>query len=156
MLLEGHIAWGEIMTHDAFTDQPRGFGAKAKDIAAGAGEVTRSALQEAMTWSAYQWTVLALLTATFLLVALSYGGIRSELAALKQNQGGSSTQDLAAFRTEVNTKLGDMQSSLTAAMTEMKTSLSEGISKISAKVDARTQPKPNPPAPKPPAKPRAQ
>jgi hypothetical protein len=146
------------MTDEAYTDQPRGFGAKAKDAAAGAGEVARSALKEAMTWTAYQWTVLALLTATFLLVALSYGGIRSELAALKQDQGGSSTgaQDLAAFRTEMSTKIGDMQSGLTQAMTDMKTGLSESITKIGAKLDARSQPKPNPPAPKPPARPRAQ
>jgi hypothetical protein len=145
------------MTHEAFTDQPRGFGAKAKDAAAGAGEVARSALKEAMTWSAYQWTVLALLTATFLLVALSYGGIRSELAALHQNQSGNTAQDLSALRTEMSTKIGDVQSSLTQAITDMKTGLSESIAKIGAKVDARSsQPKPNPPAPKPPAKPRPQ
>ena len=80
---------GGTMTHEAYTDQPRGFGAKAKDLTAGAREVGRSALKEAMTWTAYQWTVLALLTATFLLVALSYGGIRAELAALKQANGGA-------------------------------------------------------------------
>jgi len=142
------------MTDEAYTDQPRGFGAKAKDLTAGAREVGRSALKEAMTWSAYQWTVLALLTATFLLVALSYGGIRAELAALKQSQSGSSAQDLAAIRTELNTKLTDMQSNLTQSMTDMKTGLTESMTKLGAKLDARSQPKP--PAPKPPARPRPQ
>jgi hypothetical protein len=142
------------MTDEAYTDQPRGFGAKAKDLTAGAREVGRSALKEAMTWSAYQWTVLALLTATFLLVALSYGGIRAELAALKQSESGSSAQDLAAIRTELNTKLTDMQSNLTQAMTDMKTGLTESMTKLGAKLDARSQPKP--PAPKPAARPRPQ
>ena len=142
------------MTDEAYTDQPRGFGAKAKDLTAGAREVGRSALTEAMTWSAYQWTVLALLTAPFLLVALSYGGIRAELAALKQSQSGSSAQDLAAIRTELNTKLTDMQSNLTQSMTDMKTGLTESMTKLGAKLDARSQPKP--PAPKPAARPRPQ
>ena len=147
---------GERMTHEAYTDQPRGFGAKAKDLTAGAREVGRSALKEAMTWTAYQWTVLALLTATFLLVALSYGGIRSGLAALNQVNGGASAQDLAAVRTDMNTKLSDMQSSLTQAMTDMKTGVSESVAKLGAKLDARSQPKPTTPAPKPAAKPRPQ
>src|SRR6185312_6346821 len=95
------------MTDEAYTEQPRGFGAKAKDLTSGAGEVWRSALKEAMTWTAYQWTVLALLTSTFLLVALSYGGIRAELAALKQDQGGVSAQDLAALHRHERQTLGD-------------------------------------------------
>jgi len=142
------------MTDEAYTDQPRGFRAKAKDLTAGAREVGRSALKEAMTWSAYQWTVLALLTATFLLVALSYGGIRAELAALKQSQSGSSAQDFAAIRTELNTKLTDMQSNLTQSMTDMKTGFNESMTKLGAKLDARSQPKP--PALKPAARPRPQ
>lgn len=144
------------MSDEAYTDQPRGFGAKAKDWTSGASEVWRAALKEAMTWTAYQWTVLALLTAIFLLVALSYGGIRTELAALKQDHGGVSAQDLAAVRTEMTTKLSEMQSSLAQTMTEMKTGLSETVAKIGAKLDARSQPKPTAPAPKPAPKPRPQ
>jgi hypothetical protein len=143
------------MTQDAFTDDRRGFAAKAWDYTAGARETARSASKEAMTWSAYQWTVLALLTATFILVALSYGGIRTELAALRENQGGSAARDLAAFRTEMGSKISDMQSSLTQTMTDMKTGLSESIAKLGAKVDARSQPKAAP-SPKPAPKPRPQ
>ncbi len=143
------------MTDEAYTEQPQGFGAKAKDLASGASEVCRSALKEAMTWTAYQWTVLALLTATFLLVALSYGGIRAELAALKQDQGGVSAQDLAALRTDMTAKLSEIQSSLAQTMTEMKSGISDSVAKMSAKIE-RSQPKPTAPAPKPAPKPRPQ
>lgn len=143
------------MTDEAYTEQPQGIGAKAKDLASGASEVCRAALKEAMTWTAYQWTVLALLTATFLLVALSYGGIRAELAALKQDQGGVSAQDLAALRTDMTAKLSEMQSSLAQTMTEMKSGISDSVAKMSAKIE-RSQPKPTAPAPKPAPKPRPQ
>jgi hypothetical protein len=114
-------------------------------------------LKEAMTWTAYQWTVLALLTATFLLVALSYGGIRSELATLKQDQGGVSAQDLAALRSDMTAKLSEMQSSLTQTMTDMKSGISDSVAKMGAKIE-HSQPKPTAaaPAPKPAPKPRPQ
>jgi hypothetical protein len=143
------------MTDEAYTEPPRGFGAKAKDWTSGASEICRSALKEAMTWTAYQWTVLALLTATFLLVALSYGGIRSELAALKPDRGGVSAQDLATLRTEMTSKLSEMQSSLAQTMTDMKSGISNSVAKMSAKIE-RSQPKPTAPAPKPAPKPRPQ
>ena len=145
------------MTHEAYTDQRGKLAVKAKDLASGAGEVWRSALKEAMTWTAYQWTVLALLTSTFLLVALSYGGIRAELAALKQDQGGVSAQDLAALRTDMNAKLSEMQSSLAQTMTDMKSGISDSVAKMGAKIE-RSQPKPTAaaPAPKPAPKPRPQ
>jgi hypothetical protein len=145
------------MIDEAYTEQPRGLGAKAKDLASGTGEVWRSALKEAMTWTAYQWTVLALLTSTFLLVALSYGGIRAELAALKQDQGGVSAQDLAALRTDMNAKLSEMQSGLDQTMTDMKSGISDSIAKMGAKIE-HSQPKPTAaaPAPKPAPKPRPQ
>jgi hypothetical protein len=145
------------MTDEAYTEQPRGFGAKAKDLTSGAGEVWRSGLKEAMTWTAYQWTVLALLTATFLLVALSYGGIRAELAAFKQDQGGVPAQDLSALRTDMNAKLSEMQSSLAQTMTDMKSGISDSVAKMGAKIE-HSQPKPTAAAvaPKPAPKPRPQ
>jgi hypothetical protein len=138
------------MTDEAFTDDRRGLAAKAWDLTAGARETARAASKEAMTWNAYQWTVLALLTATFVLVALSYGGIRAELAALRQVQGGVSAQDLAAARTELGGKITDMQSSLTQAIADMKTGLGESVAKIGAKIDAKPKAAPTPkPAPRP-------
>ena len=141
------------MTDEAFTDDRRGLAAKAWDLTAGARETARAASKEAMTWNAYQWTVLALLTATFVLVALSYGGIRAELAALRQVQGGVSAQDLAAARTELGGKITDMQSSLTQAIADMKTGLGESVAKIGAKIDAKPKAAP---APKPAPRPRPQ
>lgn len=141
------------MTDEAFTDDRRGLAAKAWDLTAGARETARAASKEAMTWNAYQWTVLALLTATFVLVALSYGGIRAELAALRQVQGGVSAQDLATARTELGGKITDMQSSLTQAIADMKTGLGESVAKIGAKIDAKPKAAP---APKPAPRPRPQ
>jgi hypothetical protein len=108
-----------------------------------------------MNWDAYKWTVLALLTATFLLVALSYGGIRAELAALKQDRG-VSAQDLAAVRTEIGTEISDLKAGLTQSMSDMKSGLGDSIAKITAKLDARGQPPKPAPQPKPAAKPRPQ
>ena len=137
------------MTHEAYTDQPRGFGAKAKELTAGAREVGRSALKEAMTWTAYQWTVLALLTAIFILVALSYGGIRTELAGLKQERGAPSA-DLARIESQIGQQMSDLKSGLMQAIT----GLDDKITKIGAKLDARSAPKPAAPAPKPAARPK--
>jgi hypothetical protein len=139
------------MTDEVYTHERPGLKARLSDVTAGARDMARAALKEAMTWDAYKWTVLALLTATFLLVALSYGGIRAELAALKQAQG-VSPQDLAAIRTE----LSDMKTSFTQTMSEMKSGLDDSLAKISAKLDARSQPKAATPAPKPVAKPKPQ
>lgn len=142
------------MTDEAYTDHARGFGAKVKDLTAGAREVGRSALKEAMTWSAYQWTVLALLTAIFLLIALSYGGIRTELAALKQNEASNTAPDLAAIRGEMNAKLTDLQTNLTQGLTDVKTGLTESMTKLGAKIDAKA--KATAPTPKPAPRPRPQ
>jgi hypothetical protein len=145
------------MTDEAYRDERQGLTGKLRDLTSGARDIARAALNEAMAWDAYKWTVLALLTAIFLLVALSYGGIRAELATLKQGQSGSSAQDLAAIRTEMSTKLTDMQSSLTQTITDMKTGLTESVAKLGAKLDARSQPpKPAAPQPKPAVKPRPQ
>jgi hypothetical protein len=146
---------GGAMTDEAYSDERQGLTGKLRDLTGGARDIARAALKEAMAWDAYKWTVLALLTAIFLLVALSYGGIRSELAALKQDRG-VSAQDLAAVRTEMSTKLTDMQSSLTQTITDMKTGLTESVAKLGAKLDARSQPPKPAPQPKPAARPRPQ
>ena len=140
------------MTEEIFTQQRKGFSAWLGDLAGGARDTARSALSEAMTWDFYKWTVLALLTATFILVALSYGGIRSELAALKAER--SSAQDQSSLNAEVAKQISDMQAVLVQAMSDLKAGLSSDIAKINAKLDAK--PKPVAPAPKPASKPRPQ
>ena len=129
------------MTESVFTFERRGLQAWLSEIASGAKDMTRSALSEAMTWDLYKWTVLALMTATFVLVALSYGGIRAELAALKQ-----SGADQAVFDAQTAKQLSDMQAlpgamqaGLARAMTDLKTGLGADIAKISAKLDAQAK-----------------
>ena len=119
--------------------------------------LSNCAMKEAMAWDAYKWTVLALLTATFLLVALSYGGIRAELAALKQN-GGTSAEGMATINAEIGKQMTDLKAGLMQTMSEMKSGLDGDMAKISARLDARSQPKPAAPAPapKPVAKPKPQ
>lgn len=140
------------MTDETYATGRSGLKAKAMDLGAGAMAVLRPALKEAMAWSAYQWTVLALLTATFLLVALSYGGIRAEFAAMQQNNPSASSPDLAAIRTE----LSDMKAGVTQTLADMKASLDQSVTKIGAKLDSGQQAKPPAaaPAPKPSPKPR--
>ena len=140
------------MKDEAYAAERSGLKAKAMDLGAGAMAVLRPALKEAMALSAYQWTVLALLTATFLLVALSYGGIRAEFAAMKQDNPSVSSPDLAAIRTEFS----DMKAGVTQTLADMKASLDQSMTKIGAKLDPSQQAKPPAaaPAPKPSPKPR--
>jgi hypothetical protein len=143
------------MTDEAYTGQAHGLKGKLADLAAGAKDMAHAALKEAMAWSGYQWTVLALLTATFLLVALSYGGIRAELAALKDARGNSDSA--TNIGTVLDKQMADLKAGLTQSMGDMKTGLDASIAKINAKLDARSAvPKPPAPAPKPAAKPKAQ
>ena len=145
------------MTHEAFGDERHGLRAKLADIGDGARDMSHAILKEAMAWTAYQWTVLALLTAIFVLVALSYGGIRTELAALKQERAGPGL-DQTNLNGEIAKQVTDMQAALMQAMSEMKSGLEGSIAKIGAKPDARSAP-PKPaaaPAPKPAAKPKPQ
>jgi hypothetical protein len=133
------------MTDNVFTPGRRGIGAWFGDVAAGAKDMARAALSEAMTWDLYKWTVLALMTATFILVALSYGGIRAELAVLKQERGA----EPATRNAEMAKQISDLEAALTKALTDMKTGLSADIAKISAKLDAKPKPAAPPPKPRP-------
>jgi len=140
------------MTHEAFGDERHGLRAKLADIGDGARDMSHAALKEAMAWTAYQWTVLALLTAIFVLVALSYGGIRTELAALKQERAAPGLD-----QTNLTAELGKQMSDLKAGVTQTLSELESSIAKIGAKLDARsTPPKPAAPASKPAAKPKSQ
>ena len=140
------------MTNDVYAHERRGIAARLSDWTAGGREMARTALRETMTWSAYQWTVLALLTAIFILLALSYGAVRTELAALKQNDAGAPDQSLVMLRADLEKRISEMQAGLTQSMAEMKSGLDASLAKIGAKLDVRSQaPKPatKPPAPKP-------
>ena len=120
---------------------------KLHDLTGAARDMTHAALRETLSWSAYQWSVLALLTAIFLLLALSYGGIRSELAALKRDA--SAPQDRTAIEADLGNQMSDLKSSLTQALADMKAALAAEIAKTNAKLDARAAPKPAAPAQRP-------
>lgn len=128
-----------------------GIGAKLSDMAAGASDQARAAWREAMTWSFYQWTVLALLTATFILVALSYGGIRAELAALKSDGAPASVSSA------LDQRVTEMSATLTQSIADLKAGLEAKLADIGAKLDAKSPAaKPAAPTPKPAPRPRAQ
>lgn len=143
------------MTEKVDTEAKQGFQGKVRDLGGALRDIGGAALRETLNWSAYQWTVLALLTAIFLLIALSYGGIRAELAALRENGGGAGAP--APAEADFSKRMSDLESSLGQALTEMKSGLAADLAAIGAKLDAlgRT-PKAAAPAPKPQPKPRPQ
>lgn len=127
------------MTDEVQTGARHKLAAKLQGFTGAARDMTHAALRETLSWSAYQWSVLALLTAIFLLLALSYGGIRAELAALKQDAG--APNDQAAIEAELGRQMSDLKSSLTQALVDMKSALEADIAKMGAKLDARSAPK---------------
>jgi hypothetical protein len=137
------------MADEAYAGEEHSLKAKLAELTAGAKDMAHGALKEAMAWTVYQWTVLALLTAIFILVALSYGGIRAELAALKQ-EGAAPDENLARIESQIGQQMSDLKSGVMAAIT----GLDDKITKIGAKLDARSAPKAAAPAPKPAAKPK--
>lgn len=145
------------MANDADMGE-RGVASKLREFAGTARDVGHAALRETLTWSTYQWTVLALLVAIFLLVALSYGGIRAELSALKQNAG-SSTEDRTAIESELGKQMADLKAGLSQALADTRSALQAEIAKMGTKPETRKEP-PQPlapsAAPKPPAKPKPQ
>jgi len=143
------------MTEKVDTEAKQGFQGKVRDLGGALRDIGGAALRETLNWSAYQWTVLALLTAIFLLIALSYGGIRAELAALRENGGGAGAP--APAEADFSKRMSDLESSLGRALTEMKSGLAADLAAIGAKLDAlgRT-PKAAAPTSKPQPKPRLQ
>ena len=142
------------MTEKVDTEAKQGFQGKVRDLGGALRDIGGAALRETLNWSAYQWTVLALLTAIFLLIALSYGGIRAELAALRENGGGAGAPVPA--EADLSKRMSELESSLGQALTEMKLGLAADLAAIGVKLDAlRQAPKPSA-TPKPQPKPRPQ
>jgi hypothetical protein len=142
------------MTDEVYTQTRGVLASKMNDLVDGAKDMLGAGLREAMAWDFYKWTVLALMTATFLLVALSYGGIRAELAVLKEARG-TASDSIASIGTDLDRQIADLKASLTQSITNVKTGLDASLAKISAKLDA-TKPQPAQPAAKPAAKPKRQ
>jgi hypothetical protein len=121
------------MTEKTDTGGKQGFQDRFRDLGGALRDIGGAALRETFSWSAYQWTVLALLTAIFLLIALSYGGIRAELAALRENGGVGAP---APAEADLSKRMSDLESSLGQALTEMKSGLAADLAAIGAKLDA--------------------
>src|SRR5262245_65529435 len=143
------------MNEKADTGAKRGFQDRLRDLGGALRDIGGAALRETINWSAYQWTVLALLTAIFLLIALSYGGIRAELAALRENVGGTGSP--APAEADLSKQMSELESSLGQALTEMKSGLAADLNAIRTELDAIGRaPKAAAPAPKPQPKPKPQ
>jgi hypothetical protein len=143
------------MTEKADTEAKPGLQGRFRDLGGALRDIGGAALRETLNWSAYQWTVLALLSAIFLLIALSYGGIRAELAALKWNAGGAGAPGQA--EADLGKRMSDLESSLAQALAEMKAGVAADLAAIGAKLDAlRQAPKAATPSPKPQPKPKPQ
>jgi len=119
------------MTDEAYANVRQNLTARAR-------ELTNAAWNETATWDAFKWTLIALLCANFLLIALLYGGIKSEIADLKEDRGAA---DLASVSAELGKQMTDMKAGLTQAMSDMQSGFRDDVAKISAKLDK--------PAPKP-------
>jgi hypothetical protein len=143
------------MTEKTGAGGKQGFQDRLRDLGGALRDIGGAALRETLNWSAYQWTVLALLTAIFLLIALSYGGIRAELAALRENAGGVGAPVQA--EADLSKRISELESRLGQALTEMKSGLAADLAAIGAKLDALGRaPKAAAPAPKPQPKPKPQ
>ena len=140
------------MAQDNFSNQGQQFAAKAADFSRA---VLKIVSEDVRTWDVFRWLVIVFLGLNLLLL-LSLGGIKSEIAALKQDRSASAEEVARATK-----EIADTRAALTQAISDMRSALQSDIAKVNTKIDARIQqvaPKPSPPpstAPKP-GKPRAQ
>jgi hypothetical protein len=143
---------GAPMAQGNFANQSQQFAAKAADFSRA---VLKIVSEDVRTWDVFRWLVIVLLALNFLLL-LSLGGIKSEIAALKQDRS-AAAQEVARATKEI----ADTRAALTQAISDMRSALQSDIAKVNTKIDTRIQqaaPKPSPPpsaAPKP-GKPRPQ
>jgi hypothetical protein len=140
------------MTRETVADQRQRFTGRAIDTSRA---VLTIVAEDVRTWDVFSWLVLTLLVLN-LIFLLSLAGLKSEIAALKEERGASAL-DLAAISKE----LADTRAALTQAITGMRSGLHDDIVKLNAELAARAaqQQLPTPaaaaaPAPKPGAKPR--
>jgi hypothetical protein len=139
------------MAQGSVANQGQQFAAKA---AAFSRAVLKIVSEDVRTWDVFRWVVIALLALNLLLL-LSSGGIKSEIAALKDERKADAEQ-IARLTKDI----ADARASLTQAISDMRSGLQSDIAKVNTKLDVRVQPapKPSPPpsaTPKP-AKPKPQ
>ena len=139
------------MAQNSFANHAQGVTAKAADFSRAFLGVVG---EDVRTWDVFRWAVIVLLALNLLFLLSLVGGIRSEIADLKQEHSAGSDQ-VARLTKEIT----DIRASLTQAITDTRSGLHGDFAKFNAKIDARLQQAPTaspPPAasPKPSAKPR--
>src|SRR6188472_2052184 len=125
---------GAPMAQDNFANQGQQFAAKAADFSRA---VLKIVSEDVRTWDVFRWLVIVLLALNLLLL-LSLGGIKSEIAALKQDRSAAAKE------------IADTRAALTQAISDMRSALQSDIAKVNTKIDTRMQqaaPKPSPPPP---------
>ena len=111
-------------------------------------EIARQSLAEVMSWDVFKWLVLALLIANFLLVTGLYRGMRSDIAALKQDRGTETTdlatarasfgKDMSEMRSALDKDIADTKTGLAQAVSDLRSAVSEEMAKTNAKLDSLT------------------
>jgi hypothetical protein len=139
------------VAQNSFANHAQGVTAKAADFSRAFLGVVG---EDVRTWDVFRWAVIVLLALNLLFLLSLVGGIRSEIAALSQEQS-AGTDQLA----RVTKEIADTRASLTQAISDTRSGLQGDIAKLNTKIDARLQQAPtaNPPpaaSPKPSAKPR--
>jgi len=127
------------MAQDNFANQGQQFAAKAADFSRA---VLKIVSEDVRTWDVFRWLVIVLLALNLLLL-LSLGGIKSEIAALKQDRSAAAAEVARATK-----EIADTRAALTQAISDMRSALQSDIAKVNTKIDTRMQqaaPKPSPP-----------
>jgi hypothetical protein len=139
------------MAQDSLANQAQRFTARTTDFSRALLSVVA---EDVRTWDVFRWAAIVLLALNLLFLLSFTRGIRSEIAALKQEQ--STGNDQFA---RVTKEVADTRASLTLAISDTRTGLQGDIAKFNTKINARLQEaltaSPLPVAsPKPSAKPR--
>ena len=112
--------------------------ANAQRFTAKAADFSRALLvvvtEDVRTWDVFRWAVIVLFALNVLFLLSLTGSIRSEIAALSQEQDAEIDQ-LA----RVTKETADTTASLMQAINDARSSLQGEIAKLNAKVDARLQ-----------------
>jgi hypothetical protein len=119
------------MTQDSFANYAQLFTGRATDFSRALLAVIA---EEVRTWDVFRWGVIVLLALNLLFLLSVVGGIRSEVAALKQEQS-TGTDQLA----RVTKEIADTRASLTLAISDTRTGLQGDIAKVNTQVNARLQ-----------------
>jgi len=111
--------------------------ANAQRFTAKAADFSRALLaviaEDVRTWDVFRWAVIVLFALNVLLLLSLTGSIRSEIAALSQEQSAGIDQIA-----RVTKEIADTRASLTQAISDTRSGLQGDIAKIN-EVDARLQ-----------------